>query len=343
MHANNGKFRRVFKRRIVKHKIITIISVFVILAQTLFAAETNQATSSKYKEKGIEVSIRFYNKTVYYPDGTENNPVKVHITISNNGTEPFRFRLSDDRMFSIDFKAYTASRSNLAFQSALSEKRTTSRTVYFREITLESGEEYSFIENLKDYVFIDKPGVYYFEVYFYPELYKSKQEQIVSNSLSLDVRPAPSASSSKLYVASSTAETLKPKEISPDKVVEWTINARQRDSWDEFFLYFDIEQMFKNDDIRKMRYDNASEVARQTMIESYKETLKQDKNDNIVAVPKTYSIEKTEYSKLEGTVTVIEKFEEETFTRKKEYVYKLRQRDGIWQIYDYVVTNLESE
>ena len=226
----------------------------------------------------------------------------------------------------------------------LSRKRTTSRTVYFREITLESGEEYSFTENLKDYIKIETPAVYYFEVYFYPELYKTKQNYIVSNRLSLDVRSAPTVASSKLSVSTATAEILKPEPISPDKVVEQTIIARQRDLWDYFFLYFDVEQMFMNNDVRETRYRNASEEDRIRMIENYKATLMQDRIDtDIVAIPESFFIERTEYSQTEGTVTVLEWFNEETFTRRKRYTYYVRQRDGIWQIYNYDVTNLESE
>ena len=30
-------------------------------------------------------------------------------------------------------------------------------------------------------------------------------------------------------------------------------------------------------------------------------------------------------------------------TKKKRYTYKVRQREGIWQIYDYNVVNLRTE
>ena len=45
----------------------------------------------------------------------------------------------------------------------------------------------------------------------------------------------------------------------------------------------------------------------------------------------------------EGTVTVTEWFKYPNFREKKSYVYKVRQREGIWQIYDYTVTNLGTE
>ena len=75
-------------------------------------------------------------------------------------------------------------------------KKTTSQTVYFREISIESGEEYSFIENLKNYVVIDSPSVYYLDLNFYPELYKSKYISLRSNRLTLEVRPSASIASS---------------------------------------------------------------------------------------------------------------------------------------------------
>ena len=344
MHTQLNRLPKAHYTRgcIVKHKIITIISVFVIFAQTIFAADYVSNQANKYD--GIEVSIRYYNKTVYYPDGIEDNPINVHITIANKSTDTFRFKLSDDRMFSIDFNAFTARNAKLEQQTELTSKRTTSRTVYFREITLESGEEYSFTENLKDYIKIETPAVYYFEVNFYPELYKSKQNYIVSNRLSLDVRSAPTVASSKLSVSTASAEILKPEPISPDKVVKQTIEARQKELWDTFFLYFDIEQMFKNNDAREQRYKNASEEERIRMIENYKATLMQDRIDtDIVAVPEYFEIERTEYSQSEGTVTVLEKFKDEMVTRQKRYTYYLRQRDSIWWIYKYDVTNLRSE
>ena len=36
---------------------------------------------------------------------------------------------------------------------------------------------------------------------------------------------------------------LQPEEISPDKVIEQTIIARQKSLWDQFFLYMDLEEM----------------------------------------------------------------------------------------------------
>ena len=210
---------------------------------------------------------------------------------------------------------------------------------------MDNGEEYSFTENLKDYIDITDPAVYYAELKFYPELYKSKYISLASNRLTLEVRPSPSAAASSILpVADNTAELLNPEDISPDKVVERTIIARQKSLWDQYFLYMDIEAMLQRDAIAKRKYNAVSADERARLLKNYKADLMQSRIDNdIVAIPESFEIEKTLYSRTEGTVTVTEWFKYPNFREKKSYVYKVRQREGIWQIYDYVVTNLGTE
>ena len=82
-------------------KLLLIISVFFIFAQISYT----QTQKNDYSD--ASVSIKFHNKTLYYPGNSEENQIQVHITIKNNGTETLRFKLADDRTFSLDFKAYT--------------------------------------------------------------------------------------------------------------------------------------------------------------------------------------------------------------------------------------------
>lgn len=282
---------------------------------------------------------------MYYPGNPETNPVYLHVSIKNNSTETLRFKLADDRMFSMDFNVYTIKNTQLDQTENLLKKRTTNQTVYFREISLETGEEYSFVENLKDYINIDSPSIYYLDLKFYPELYKSKFVVLESNRLTLEISPSPSAaSSSVLPVRNITAEILKPEEISPDKVVEQTIIARQKSLWNQYFLYMDVEAMLNRNASSKRKYKSTNAEERARMLENFKADLKQERIEkDIVAVPEKFEIEKTVYTKTEGTVTVTEWFKYPTFREKKSYVYKVRQREGIWQIYDYTVTNLGTE
>ncbi len=321
-------------------KLISIISILFVFGQMAAFAEENTVDFSN-----AQVSIKYYNRTVYYPGTADEAPVLVHVTIKNNGPETLRFKLADDRSFSMDFNAYTVKNARLEQTENIIEKRTTNQTVYFREIALEQGEEYSFVENVKNFLKIEDPSVYYLELFFYPELYKSKYLTLKSNRLTLEVRPSPSAASSNFVaVKSETVELLKPQDISPDKVVEQTIIARQKSLWDQYFLYMDIESLIQRNPSLKKKYITVSAEERTRMIQSFKGDLMQSRIENdIVAVPESFQIEKTTYSPTEGSVTVIEWFKYPNFSEKKRYTYKVWQREGIWKIYDYTVVNLGTE
>ena len=320
-------------------KLLSIITIFSLFGQIqLFAQNKNDFSKAS-------VSIKYHNRAIYYPGNSADNPINVHITIKNEGTETLRFKLADDRMFSLDFNAYTVKNTRLPNTENLIEKRTSNTTVYFREIALEQGEEYSFIENLKDYINIENPSVYYLEMSFYPELYKSKFLSINSNRLTLEVRPSPSAvSSSYIPVSAQTAEILKPEALAPDKIVEQTIIARQKSLWDQYFLYMDVESMLKRNPNLKKKYITVSAEERERMIDSFKADLMQSRIENdIIAVPEKFQIEKTTYTPTEGSVIVTEWFKYPNYSEKKSYTYKVRQREGIWSIYDYSVVNLGTE
>ena len=324
------------------------ILISFLLCTSLLAAEHNLSMI------GAEVTASFYDKTLYYPGMTTDNPINIRITIANKGTGTVRFKLADDRMFSLDFLAVTAKNKPLSSTAECVRKRTVNQTVYFREIALEPGEEYSFIENLKEYVEIETPAVYYVEAHFFPELYEkmtavakksSGKGNIASNKLTVDVKPYPGAAQlSSLTQAALETSLLNPQSISPDKVVEHTIISRQKNLWDQYFLYMDIEQMLINDPVRNRQYRNESAAMRVQMLENYKMDLRQERiNRDIVAIPNSFEIERTTYTKNEGTVTVIQKFKYDTFTEKKKFTYNLRRRDGIWRIYNYSIENLGTE
>ncbi len=326
----------------MKRTFLSIIAFLCVFAQSVSAQTGSTETSFA---DSAEVTVRFYDRTLYYPGKTEENPVYVHITIANNGTDTLRFKLADDRMFSIDFLAFNVKNTQLSQTQTLRRKRTTNQTVYFREIALEPGEEYSFVENVKDYLEITDPSIYYLELKFYPELYRYSQNYAQSNRLSLEIRPSPSAAaSSSLPVEATSASLLQPESISPDRVVEQTIIARQKGLWDQYFLYIDLEELLKRDPSRSRRYNNASASDRSDMLAAFKAELMQNRIDNdIVAIPARFQIDTTTYSQTEGTVRVTEWFNYKNYAEKKRYTYYVRQRDGIWQIYNYTVDNLGTE
>ena len=326
----------------MKRVLTAIISSLAFFAQ--FAIAYSEQNSNQDFSKA-SVVIKFFDKTMYYPSSAVDNPVRVKVSIANEGTETLRFKLADERMFSLDFNAKTVKNTTLKPNDALTERRASKNDVYYRDITIEAGESYSFVEDVKDYISFDDPSIYYLQMDFYPELYKYRDVKISSNRLSLDIRPAPvAASSTVLPVQSETAALLKTEAISPDKVVEQTIIARQKSLWDQFFLYMDLEEMMVRNSETSRRYRQSSADERRRMVEAYKADLMQERIDHdIVSRPTSFQIENTSYSQTVGTVTVREWFKYPNFTEVKKYVYDVRQRDGIWQIYNYTVTNLGTE
>ena len=298
-----------------------------------------------FAQSKANVSIKFHDREIYYPADKDNNPIYIHITIANTGTETFRFKLANDRNFSVDFQTANVKNKRLAQTQSLVKKRTTNQTVYFKEIALESGEEYSFIENLKDYIEIESPSIYYISLKFYPELYENNDNFIESNRLSLQIRPSPNvAASSIVPITEETSLILQKEEISPDKVVEQTIIARQKSLWDQYFLYIDVESMLQRTPALKRKYNSVSVLERQKMLESFKVDLMQSRIENdIIAIPESFQIQRTSYTPNEGFVEVIEWFSYPNYKEKKSYTYKVRQRDGVWMIYDYSVVNLGTE
>lgn len=322
-----------------KHFIIVLC-----LIQSLFIFAQN-ADSPVLK---AEVSIRFYDRRIYYPGSGSSEPIFIQISITNNNSETFRFKLADDRSFSIDFGIITSKNRQLQHTVDWMRKRNTNRQIYFREISLEPGETYSFIENLKDYIEITDPGILLVNALFFPELkrYSDNSElHILSNKLSLEIKPAPSAAAlGSLPVSQASGEILQAKPIPPDQVIAYLLTARQKSLWEQFFLYMDLEKMISRDPSRNRRFKAESEAGRMEMIQIYKHELSQERVDKDIAViPVEFKIEHTGYTDTQAEVKVIEWFEYSNFREKKRFTYFLTSKDGIWTVYDYVVENLGTE
>ena len=322
-----------------KHFIIVLC-----LIQSLFIFAQN-ADSPVLK---AEVSIRFYDRRIYYPGSGSSEPIFIQISITNNNSETFRFKLADDRSFSIDFGIITSKNRQLQHTVDWMRKRNTNRQIYFREISLEPGETYSFIENLKDYIEITDPGILLVNALFFPELkrYSDNSElHILSNKLSLEIKPAPSAAAlGSLPVSQASGEILQTKPIPPDQVIAYLLTARQKSLWEQFFLYMDLEKMISRDPSRNRRFKAESEAGRMEMIQIYKHELSQERVDKDIAViPVEFKIEHTGYTDTQAEVKVIEWFEYSNFREKKRFTYFLASKDGIWTVYDYIVENLGTE
>ena len=340
----------------------------IIFTVLLISALSIVIPMSANAAQAIDFSIRFFDKRIYY---AENDPVYVHITISNNSPASYRFKLADERVFSMDFDIRTVSNRPLEAADALIRKRTQYQQVFFREICVEPGESFSFVEDLRDYVNLKQPGSFTVQARVYPELYRSvlinqrsanntasngENQNIgpaesavlplVSNRLNLNIRPLViyGTDGTPVEMDIATGAALVREKIPPDQVVEYHLTAWQKSQWEKFFLYLDLESLFTEDSNRKRQWLAESEVGRRQMLAKYRQDLQNAyANQTISPVPFEFSIESTNYNKTSGTVIVTGKFRDGQVTEIKQYTYDLIQKDGIWTVVKYTVINTERE
>jgi hypothetical protein len=300
----------------------------------------------------VQLAIRYFDKRIYYlPD----DPVFVQITLSNSGPSTYRFRLADDRAFSIDFEVRTMANVAVSPAEILVRRRSTSQQVFFRELAVESGESFSFVEDLRNFAAIDQSGSYVVQARIYPELLRTAgvpgfiagtERPLESNRLSLNIRPPalPSPGGVPVALDVETNATLVREKLPPDEVVRYILTARQKGQWEKFFLYLDLEAMIIRDASRQRQWTAESEEGRRRMVDRYRAGLQTELIDgDIATIPMEFGIERTTYGASEGTVSVLEKFKTGNYIERKRYTYYLQLRDDVWTIVDYTVLNLGTE
>ncbi|MDR3333564.1 MAG: hypothetical protein LBT13_01570 [Treponema sp.] len=298
----------------------------------------------------IAFSIRYFDKRIYYVQGAAHDPIYVQVTIANNSPSTFRFKLADERAFSVDFDVRTMTNRTVELAENLVRKRSRQQQVYFREIAVEPGESFSFVEDIRNYADLSQSGSFIVQARMYPELYRASGiTPLESNRLALNLRPPviPGPDGLPLAMDVETNAVLVREKLPPDEVVAYLLTARQKGQWEKFFLYLDLEAMISRDGVRQRQWLAESEEGRQRMIARYRTDLQSSVVEGelieIVTIPKEFLIERTSYSAGEGTVVALEKFQIGNYVEKKRYTYYLRRRDDIWTIVDYSVLNLGTE
>ena len=323
-------FRKLVSVR-TKHSLKKRVLLCAVVAFALIGPFANA--------QGVDLSIRFFDTEVYFPD----SEIQVKLTIRNESPESFRFRLAENRVFNIDFDVRTLSNRELDASQQFINARTSNQRVFYRELTLQPGAEYGFVEDLGDYIDIQDPGVYVITATFYPELVDGSTEAIRSDRLMLSVRPRVATVEEVVQerIDQETSEILEREQIPPDEVVRRTIRARQQGQWNRFFLYLDVESLLRGNPAREREYVRMSEQERQEELAEFREQLRAESIDQeISAIPETFEILQTSYTQNEGQVVANLRFREEGFTAIRKYTYYLRKDDQSWEIYDYTVSNL---
>jgi hypothetical protein len=343
-----------------KHKLLKKAFLFVMMI--VFGLSALSAT-----EANVSFNIRFFDRRVYY---LEQDPILIQITLTNNGPSPFRFKLADERVFSVDFDVRTNSNRTVEAADLLVRRRSRSQQVFFREVSIAAGESFSFVEDLRDYAAFSQSGAFVVQARLFPELYQSAASfgadlrfeeaggispgrvlaaagrPLESNRLTLSIRPRPTIGPDNIPLALDvdTNAVLVRERLPPDEVVAYLLTARQRSQWERFFLYLDLEAMLSRDAYRRRQFNSESEEGRQRMIARYRQDLQSAVIDeDISMIPINFIIERTVYTAQTGTVTTLQFYRVGTFTERKRFTWHLERRDDIWTIVDYSVVNLGTE
>jgi hypothetical protein len=310
----------------------------VMVLCTLFAAAAD-----------VDLSIGFYDKKVYHVSGSSGEPIYVQVTLTNRSPVTYRFKLADERVFSIDFDIRSLSNRSLEPAEYILRKRSESRNVYFREISVEPGESFSFVEDIRNYAALSEAGSFVVQARIFPELFREASAGTIpleSNRLNLNLRPPalPGLGGIPFEMDVETNAVLARGKLPPDEVISYTLQARQKSQWEKFFLYMDLEAMITNDAVRRRQWLNESEEGRIRMMAKYKEDLRNSTADEDIAlIPSEFRIENTSYNGENGAVVVTEWFQTGRITERRRYTYNLRRKDDFWTIQDYTVVRLGTE
>jgi len=327
------------------------------------ASAQSAAAQSAATNPGIDFSVRLFDRQVYHV-GIE--PILVQVTIANNSPFTYRFRMAEDRAFSVDFEVRSLSNRLLEPAESLVRRRSQARQVFFRDVAIEPGESFSFVEDLRDFVRLDEPGAFVVRAFVHPELFRpefatplggapvswsapatrSLEGVLVSERIGLNVLApvarAPDGLPYALEVA--TGAVLMRERLPPDEVVEYTIRARMLDQWERFFLYLDLDEMLRRDPIAGRRWANEGAEGRQLMADQFRQQLRSPTTtEGIALVPIDYAIQRTQHSGDSGQVVVRMYFRGIHFTEIKDYTYYLQRRDDVWTIVDLSVVNVGAQ
>ena len=317
------------------------IRLQVIIYFGLVLVATTSVFSQQMPENLVSFSIQFYDQKIYY----QGDDITIKATVTNNSPTAYRFRLADNRMFSLSFDIRDLA--NMALKP--SEKYTTvlseNKPVFARDLTILPGEDFSFTEQLAAYKELPS-GVFVLAAQFYPEMLGQTGQAILqSNNLTLSIRPAVRKQNMiQETVDLQVQQILRAENLPPDQVVAYMLTARQQDKAEAYFLYLDLNQLYKNEPRRGEALRRMSESEHMEALNGFKADLwKTTITDTISLKPTSYEIMKTSYSGKRGTVEVLLKYKNNFFTEIKEFKYQLERQQDIWKIVSYSVTNKGNE
>lgn len=306
------------------------IGLFISVALILPAAETDS--------NNVSLQIQEAERRIY----TVDTPVVLQINLKNESADPYLFELAGNKLFNLKLEVTNLYNEAIPASEEYIRERGSNQQVYYRELRLLPGEEFSFYSDLSSYVKVPEPGIYFVKADFMPHL--GQKASLSSNTLTLYIQPSGADNSTGTErIAFEKRQVLQREQLPPDRIVFYTIQARQKEEWEKFFLYLDVEQLLLQNSLQAARYRHSSEEERVNMVNTYRELLENEVVDeDILLQPSDFRILKTEYTPEKAEVLVEEDFSYPGFTETRRYMYYLHRPEGYWIIYNYQVMGQET-
>lgn len=309
-----------------------ILSIFLTCITFSFLfADLNQ--------DGVQLTLKEVQHQIY----TLDTSIQLQLDLMNESPDPYLFELAGNKVFNLEVEVSNLYNEELPASEKYIREKTSNQQVYYREIRLLPGEQFSFTFDLSQFTEIRKPGIYFIQASFSPHL--GQQVSLDSNTLTIHLYPTQQqAESAEAAMDMEKEEVLQKYQLPPDQVVEYTLHARQREEWEKFFLYLDVEELMLQNPLKKAQYRRSPEERRLQMVSEYRELLQNEVVDeDILLKPSDFQILKTEYTPEAAEVLVTEEFQYPDFTEKRRYVYYLHRPEGFWIIHKYQVMGQETQ
>jgi len=305
--------------------------MLIILFETLGAQTLRPGPES------LDVQIRLEDVRPYYP----HSEVPILVTLTNRGQEPLLMHMAQVRQRNIRFFSILQTGTMLPGMRQESDEfliHQSQREIFLQPLILNAGESFSFRGDLKQWLNLAAPGLY--EVYglFVPD---PRRPEVVnqSNRLTLLIRPVEDKDQEAIQVAQQRVqqvrETVLTREaLSPDEVIRRMLTARREQREGAFFLYINLEELYRRDPSRNNLFRRSSQENREKLLAEFRERLwKQD--PELVRIPSGWEIEKTEYDSQTARVRTLVWYRDVDFTARRRFVFVLSKKDRYWEVTDY--------
>ena len=283
----------------------------------------------------VQFTLSYFEKSVYYPD----SEIQIKATLRNNGNQAFFFRSADNRIFNL--KVQVRSLENRALKEAADYAmlKNSNKPYFYRDISLEPGEEYAFVFTLNRFVQIEEPGMFLLEAQYLTDL--TTENVLESNRLYLSIRPGlneRSAERPEYYerIDDETRQLLVLEQLQPDEVVSYTLHSLMQNFWNRYFLYLDIEYLIRQSSYYQRRFVASNEAEQRNLLVRFRDALREGNVPEIAPMadsPSGFEIIRTTYTPKEAQVLVAQTFERDGYEELIRYKYYLHKKEDIWYIY----------